>query len=42
MELGYGHTYSYIGEEGMLATKEQAIKINPNIEVISWPIARWR
>lgn len=54
MKHGYGHMDSYIGSgkiwylfhattpEGMRATQEQATEINPKIEVISWPIPRWR
>lgn len=54
MEHGYGHMDSYLGSgeiwylfhattpEGMRATLDQAIKVNPKIEVISWPVPRWR
>lgn len=54
MEHGYGHMDSYLGSgkiwylfqattpEGMRATQEEAIEINPKIELISWPIPRWQ
>ncbi len=54
LEYGYGHLDNYLGEGklwylfseynelGNRINKDKAIELNPKVDCISWPYARWR